>query len=93
MALGDFSHRGSGVGQATDQGDALSGETGVVVAEHLAQDPPHCIPDGLGVAGFAGRVGFRFWQNGWVVSLTHERTVGGVTFGGAVAVMGDVRAC
>ena len=62
VAFGDFGHGGAGVGKAADQGDALGGEAGVVVAEHLAQHPPQGVPDGFGVAAVAAvrfRLGFR----------------------------------
>ena len=91
MAFGDLGHRRAGVGQTADQGDALGGEAGVVVAEDFSHHAADRTVDGFAVAGFVGGFRFRIWDQGGVVTLAHQRAVGGITLGGSVAVVGEGR--
>jgi len=93
VALGNVGHRGPLVGKAAGQRDALGGQTRVVMTDHFGQDPAHNVPDAFVVwlAGGCGlRFRFRFRHERRIIALAHERAIGGVTFGGPIAVAGQI---
>ena len=91
MAFGNRGHGIPGIDQAADQGDALCGEPGVAVVEHLTQHMagggPCCLSVADGLMRFGARCAvkirlrfrFRFRHEGWIITVAHEWAVGGVT--------------